>query len=234
MRRLAGIAALGIILAACGGPGPRTQAERDIAAEGLATFERGDWALASGLLRAALVKQPAALRLHYALGVATSHLDLRGETIAEFQWVLANAAGTPEAQTARDWLIASGVLRGPDTASEEASAAPADREVGTSGLGGRVAWSDGEPPIKLTGMQLFLRGIPDTPTRGLEYVLRTDAEGGFQFRKIAAGPYQLTNRIAGKALWRLRVDVPPDQDVTLELGPHNSLPARDDVPRGGG
>jgi len=42
-------AVIAVILAACGGPGPRTQAERDIADEALATFERGDWAFAPGL-----------------------------------------------------------------------------------------------------------------------------------------------------------------------------------------
>jgi len=235
MRRLAAVAFVALILAACGGPAPQPQAEYDVVAEALKAFERSDWVPAARLLREAIIKQPTTLRLHYALAIAASHLDLREETIHEFQWVLANAPGTAEAGVARDWLTAAGILRAPDPATaEEQPRPPVDKEIGTSVLTGRVVWSGGEPPIKTTRMQLFLRGIPDTPTKGIQYVLRTDEEGAFQFKKIAAGPYQLTNRIAGQPLWRLRVEVPPDQDVTLELGPQNSLATRDDFAHGGG
>jgi hypothetical protein len=235
MRRLAALAIVGLVLAACSGPAPSPQAEYDVVAEALKAFERSDWVAATPLLREAIIKQPATLRLHYALAIAASHLDLREETIREFQWVLANAPGTAEAEVARNWLIAAGVLRTPDTATaQEQSPPPVDKEIGTSGLSGRVVWTDGEPPIKITRMQLFLSGLPDTPTKGIQYVLRTDEDGAFQFKKIAPGPYQLTNRIAGQPLWRLRVEVPPDQDVTLELGPQNSLATRDDFPHGGG
>jgi hypothetical protein len=233
MRRLATVAFIALVLAACSGPAPQPQAEYDVLAEALKAFERSDWVPAARLLREAIVKQPTTLRLHYALAIAASHLDLREETIREFQWVVANAPDTAEAKVARDWLRGADVLRDTATA-EQHPPPPVDKEIGTSALGGRVAWSGGEPPIKTTRMQLFLIGIPDTPTKGIQYVLRTDEEGGYRFKNIAAGPYQLTNRIAGQPLWRLRVEIPPDQDVTLELGPQNSLAARDDFPNGGG
>jgi hypothetical protein len=234
MRRLAALAVVGLVIAACSGPAPSPQAEYDVVAEAIKAFERSDWAQATRLLREAIIKQPTTLRLHYALAIAASHLDLREETIREFQWVLASAPGTTEAEVARNWLIAAGVLRGRDTATaEEQAPPPVDKEIGTSALSGRIVWSGGEPPIKTTRMQLFLRGISDTPTKGIQYVLRTDEEAGFRFKNIAAGPYQLTDRIAGQPLWRLRVEIPPDQDVSLELGPQNSVPARDDFPNEG-
>jgi hypothetical protein len=231
-RRLAVLTLLALALVACTSPAPPPTAERDIVAEALAAFDRGDWPLAARLLREALVKQPASLRLHYALAISASHLDLRDETIQEFQWVLANAPGTAEAEVARRWLIGAGVLREPDTpVAEEPPAVPPDRDMGTSALRGRVAWAEGEPPVKTTRMQLFLRGIPGTPTSGIQYVRRTDEEGKFEFKNIAAGSYQLSNRIAGEPLWRLRVEIPQGKDMTLDLGPQNSLRARDDFPR---
>jgi hypothetical protein len=231
MKRLTAVVSLALVLAACSGPAPRPQAEHDVVGEALKAFERRDWEAAARLLREAIVKQPTTLRLHYALAIAASHLDLRAETIREFQWVLSNAPGTPEAEVAKTWLIAAGVLRAPATVAE--SPAPVDKEIGGSGLSGRVLWTGGEPPVNTARMQLFLRGIPDTPTKGIQYVLRTDEAGGFQFKNIAAGPYQLTNRIAGRPVWRLRVEVLPEQDLSLDLGPQNSLAARDDFPDGG-
>ena len=231
MSRIAAALLIVLALGACGSPAPPPTAEYDVVAEALKAFERGDWVPAARLLRAAIVKQPTSLRLHYSLAVAASHLDLREETIREFQWVLANAPGTAEAATAREWLIGAGVLRERPTETAAAPPPPVDKEIGTSGLGGRVVWTGGEPPVKITRMQLFLKGVPGTPTKDIQYVLRTDEEGAFQFKSIAAGSYKITNRIAGQPLWRLRVEIPPGRDVRLDLGPQNSLPARDDFPQ---
>jgi hypothetical protein len=228
MRRIAGPLLLALVLAACGTPAPPPAAEYDVVAEAIKAFERGEWVPAARLLREAIVKQPTSLRLHYSLGVAASHLDLHEETIREFQWVVTNAPGTAEAAAAREWLIGAGVLRAPATVATPPP--PVDKEIGNSSLSGRVVWTGGEPPIKTTRMQLFLKGMPGTPTRDIQYVLRTDEGGAFQFKSIASGSYKLTNRIAGEPVWRLRVEVPPARDVTLDLGPHNSLGARDDFP----
>ena len=58
-------------------------------------------------------------------------------------------------------------------------------------------------------------------------------EGRFQFDRIPPGTYKLTNMLAGKPAWRLRVDVPPEGAVNLELTPANSLASRDDFPEDG-
>jgi hypothetical protein len=220
---------LALMLGACGRSAAPPAVEYDVVSEALKAFERQDWVPAARLLREAIVKQPTSLRLHFALAVAASHLELLEEAIREFQWVLANAPGTPEAVTAREWLRNAGVLREPEPAV--AAAPPVlDPEIGTSGLSGRVAWTSGEPPVKTSRMQLFLKGVPGTPTKDIQYVLRTDEEGAYQFKNVAAGSYKLTNRIAGEPAWRLRVEIPQGREVTLDLGSHNSFRARDDFP----
>ena len=227
--RLAALALVALVLAACGGPAQPPQAEYDVVAEALKAFDRQEWTLAARLLRQAVVKQPSNLRLHYSLGIAGSHLDLLDETTREFEWVVANAPGTAEAVVARQWLAGARRARTPATVTAQ-EPPPLDKEIGRSALSGRVVWTGGEPPVKITRMQLFLKGIQGTSTKDIQYVLRTDEEGGFRFTNIAAGSYQLTNRIAGEPTWRLRVEVPDEQSVTLELGPDNSLRARDDFP----
>lgn len=229
MGRLTALALVGLLLVACGGPAQPPRAEYDVVAEALKAFDRHEWAPAARLLREAIVKQPSNLRLHYSLAIAASHLDLLEETTREFEWVVANAPGTAEAEVARQWLAGARRQRAPATGTAQ-DPPPLDKEIGRSALSGRVVWTGGEPPVKITRMQLFLKGVRGTPTKDIQYVLRTDEEGGYRFTNVAAGSYQLTNRIAGEPTWRLRVEVPDEQSVTLDLGPDNSLRARDDFP----
>lgn len=235
MRRLLALALVALAVAACGSPTPAPKSEYDVVAESLKAFDKGDWAQAARLLREAIVKQPLELRLHYSLAVAATHLELRDEAIREFRWVLANAAGTPEAQAARNWLFAAGALPpggdGTATAGGDGSnAAASDPERGNSLVRGQVSWSGGEPPIKLTRLQLFLKGLRDTPTKDVHLVLRTDEEGRFEFKNVPGGTYKLTNRIAGEPVWRVRVEVKPGETTSVDLTSQNSLRARDDFP----
>ncbi|HEU5197189.1 MAG TPA: tetratricopeptide repeat protein [Methylomirabilota bacterium] len=235
MGRLAALVLLAVTLSACGNPAPSPQAEYDVVAEALKAFDKSDWAQAARLLREAIVKQPMNLRLHYSLGVAVTHLELREEAIREFRWVLGNAPGTPEAQAARNWLIAAGALS-PDAdatasgSSESSQEASKDPDRGNSFVRGQVTWNEGQPPISLTRLQLFLKGLNNTPTKEVQLVLRTDEEGRFEFKNVPAGTYKLTNRIAGQPLWRVKIDVPPGQTTSVDLTPQNSLRVRDDFP----
>jgi hypothetical protein len=226
-----GIVALLAVLAGCQNPRPPASAPpvaMDIAAEAERAFERREWVLAARLLREAIVHDGASLKLHYHLAIAASHVGLRQEAITEFRWVLAKApGGSTEAQTARAWLAEAGVLESTTTSR----VAAADETVGDSALSGRVVWTDtaaaGADPRR---MQLILVGLGDGPTRERRYVLRTDEEGRFQFRRVVAGPYRLVNRVAGLPTWRLRVDLEPGKEQTLELTPSNSTRVRDDFP----
>ena len=238
MRRLLAFTLLVVALGACGrSPAPGPTAEYDVAGEALKAFDKGDWVPAARLLREAIVKRPIELRLHYSLAVTATHLELREEATREFRWVLDNAASTPEADAARNWLLAAGVLPegGDGTATaitDSSNPAASDPERGNSFVRGQVSWSGGEPPIKLTRLQLFLKGLRDTPTKDMQFVLRTDEEGRFEFKNVPAGTYKLTNRIAGEPLWRVRVNVAGGETTSIDLTPQNSLRVRDDFPEG--
>lgn len=237
MRRLLAPLLVALAVGACGSPAPAPQAEFDVVAEAMKAFDRSEWAQAARLLREATVKQPTDVRLHYSLGVSATHLELRDEAIREFQWVVGNAApGSAEAQAARTWLAAAGVLTATASAGRSdagGDAATRDPVRGTNTFRGRAVWPDGEPPVKLTRLQLFLKGLGGTPTQDVYMVVRTDEDGRFEFRNVPPGTYKLTNRIAGEPQWRLRVSVVEGQDASLDLTPQNSFSARDDFPQDG-
>jgi hypothetical protein len=188
--------------------------------------------MAARLLREAIVHEGANVTLHYYLAIAATHLQLRDEAVREFQWVLTNApAGSAEAVAAREWLTAAGVLGAAPVAAaapEPPPAAVAPGPVGT--VQGQVVWTEAEDPISVSRLQLFLKGLPSTPTHEQYYVLRTENDGQFHFRNVMPGAYKLTNRIAGKPHWRLRVSVQAGAPTTIDLNPQNSTRTRDDFP----
>ena len=238
MRRLLGSALLVLVLSACGSPAPVPTAEYDVVAEALKAFDLSEWAQAARLLREATVKQPSDVRLHYSLGVTATHLTLRDEAIREFQWVVANGVpGSPEVVAARNWLNAAGIAVAEASAGGDedraADGSSRDPERGDNVVRGRLTWPDGEPPVKLTRLQLFLKGLGGTPTENVYLVLRTDEEARFEFKNVPPGEYKLTNRIAGEPVWRLRVKVAEGEDASVDLSPQNSLRARDDFPQDG-
>jgi tetratricopeptide (TPR) repeat protein len=229
LRPLAAVLGLALVLG-CASPPPsdRPAAARDITAEAMAAVERGEWARAADLLRQALAQDPTRAALHYQLALTATHLDRRDEAIREFEWVLANVAPElAEAVEARRWLTEAGVL----ARAVETPTAPSDRITeetpGDSGLEGRVVWADGRPTAR---EQLFLKGAPKSPNQALQWVMRTDDGGRFEFKRIPAGTYMLTNKVAGAPTWRLRVQLAPGETTTLDLGEANSAKVRDDFP----
>lgn len=221
------------LLAGCGTP-PSTSSKPDAGAQALGLFEQGDCAGAAPLLRQALASASGQLALHYALGVCAAQLDIRQEAITEFQWVLANAPDSPEAGVAREWLTAVGVLRKPDeTPSATPNTAAVEPDVGRTTVRGQVVWDDGQSPVPTYRLQVFLKGRPGTDTAAFQYMVRTDREGRFRFDRIPPGTYKLTNQLAGKPVWRLRVNVPADGALDMNLTAANSTAARDDFPEDG-
>ena len=200
-----------------------------MAVEAIKAFERNDWVLAARLLREAIVHQPTSVTLHYYLAITATHLQLRDEAVREFQWVLANApAGSAEALAAKEWLIAAGVIGAAVAAVPEPTTEAATGPVGS--VHGQVAWNEAEDPISVVRLQIFLKGLPGTSTKEQFYVRRTDNDGRFDFKNVVPGSYKLTNRIAGKPHWNLRVSVQPGEPMSLDLNPQNSTRARDDFP----
>jgi tetratricopeptide (TPR) repeat protein len=227
-RAVAGLAALALLLGACQSPPAPPPKAADAATLAAQALERGEYEKAAGLYRRALQSRPESLPLHYGLAVAASFLNLREEAIREFKWVLEHgASGTNEVEAARRWLISVGALPRPAVTAARES----DEKPGAAVLEGRAVFAEtGKEAKPMKRLQLFLVGQPNSPTKEERYNLRTDEQGHFKFSNVMAGPYKLTNRVAGQPIWRLRVELKASQDTFLELNPANSVNARDDFP----
>lgn len=190
-----------------------------------------DWATAAPHLRAALQQTPDSLFLHYNLAICATWLNQQDEAVREFQWVMDHApSDSDEATTARKWLASKG--RG--TRTETAAEPEADNtKVGDSAVHGIALWAPpGQPAAPLGRYQLFLYGLRDTPTKGFFRVLRTETNGNYEFTKLPAGSYKLSDTIGPDPKWRLKVTLEPGQDLLLDLTPDNSVQRRDDFPDG--
>jgi tetratricopeptide (TPR) repeat protein len=219
-----------MLLLGCTSPPPSGPAAttQDVEADAMAAVRRGDWTSAANLLRRALAQNPTSAKLHYNLGVAASYVGPRDEAIREFQWIIANLAPElSEAQEARRWLIEAGVLARPIETTAAVQEQSTETTSSNSGIRGQVLWADGRPTARV---QLFLKGVPNSPNANEQWVLRTDDSGRFQFKRIPPGTYMLTNKVAGSPTWRLRVKLAPGEITSLDLGEDNSAKVRDDFP----
>jgi hypothetical protein len=221
-----------ILLVACQSPSqPTRSTSSETPAESASrALAAGRYADAARLYREALREAPGKMQLHYGLAVASSFLDLRDEAIREFRWVLQyGAPGAPEVEAARGWLARAGAL--PVAYATNASGPEKERAPGNSSLEGRAVFAeDGKPPVPMQRMQLFLVGQPNSPTKLERYTLRTDEQGKFKFPDVVPGPYKLTNRVAGRPTWRLRIDLKSSEVKVLELTPANGVDSQDDFP----
>ncbi len=233
MRPSLALLALGLALTVAGcqrGPekpaGSEAPAAVDHVAEAKKALAVANWAAAAPHLRAALQQDPNNLFLHYNLAICATWLDLQDEAVREFQWVLDHAsADSEEASTARKWLAARSKRTGGETA-----ASSDNPYIGDSGVHGTVTW--GDPPIPQNRTQLMLIGLPDTPTKEFRYTLRTDQNGNYEFKRVAAGSYKLQVLLEMKPRWRLKVTIAPGDNILLDLTPENSVPNRDDFRTG--
>ena len=227
---------LAFALAACqAAPPPPRPAEKDPGALAAEALEKGHYAKAADLYRSALVTEPESLPFHYGLGVAASFLDRRAEAVHEFTWVIERGkADSAEVKTARGWLLSVGALprfaitatAPEDTRDREPQTA--EQKPAHAGLQGRVLF--GETQAELTPLERQQLFLYDYPKRVVYFRIRTDEEGRFRFGNVPPGIYKLTDRAAGPPRWRLRVELKPGQDLTLDLNPGNSTRVRDDFP----
>jgi Tfp pilus assembly protein PilF len=230
-RSLLVAAAVALVVAACGHPPPAQKAEEDPETLAAAALEHGDYPRAAALYRQAVERRPQSVSAHYGLGVASSNLSQRDDTIREFQWVVAN--GKPESvevDAARSWLITAGVIRQPAVFPTQA-AAESGRWNGS--IEGQAYLGSSDQRQVQIRMQLHLIGQPDGPTKEERRVVRTDNDGQFRFVNIVPGAYMLTDKIAGKPRWRMKIEVSPGATLRLDLNPANSTDARDDFPKRG-
>ncbi len=72
--------------------------------------------------------------------------------------------------------------------------------------------------------------MPGTTVKDEYHLLRTDQQGNFRFINVVPGDYMLTNAVAGRPIWRLKVSVGGGERRVLDLSPANDVGARDDFP----
>jgi hypothetical protein len=202
-------------------------AEADPLTEARAAMGRHDYGGALLLLRNVIVRDPANLEAHYRLGVSASHLDHADEAAREFDWVVAHGAeGAAEVEVARDWLA---VRRSAKVATPAVSSPAGDalaQKPDSASLSGTAVG----PDKPLARLQLFLKGVPGTAVEREYHVLRTDPQGNFRFTNVVPGDYMLTNAVAGRPMWRLRVSPAKGEQLVLDLSPANQATVRDDFP----
>lgn len=220
-------------VAGCGQSTPPPPKTTSIVPDSLArarrAMDRHEYSVAIGLLREASVRSPADLEAHYRLGVSASHLDRPDEAGKEFEWVVAHGRpGAPEVRLARDWLARqpTRVRPGPPPPSAGVGAEPSSPNPQMATLTGRAVGPDGVR----SRLQLFLKGVPGTAVKDEYHILRTDQQGTFRFADVVPGDYMLTNAVAGRPAWRLRVSLAKGEQLVLDLSPANQASVRDDFP----
>lgn len=235
VRRPGFLASIGLValLTACQAPPrPASPVAEDAGTLAARALSAGRYAEAIELYRRALAESPDQVGLHYGLGVASSQLDRRDDTIRAFRWVVQyGPENATEVEAARQWLLRAGALPPVLAATATSSQSDQERQAGNASLEGRAVFADaGQAAQPMQRMQLFLVGQPDSPTKEERYNLRTDETGSFKFPNVIPGPYKLTNRVAGQPTWRLRVELKPSETKVLELTPSNSIASQDDFP----
>ena len=192
----------------------------------------GRYADAARLYHQALEQVPDRMELHYGLAVASSFLERRDEVVREFRWVLRyGPAQSAEVEAARRWLAQAGALPPAIQTASVEDRRESERSPGNASLEGRAVFAEGgQEPQPMQRLQLFLVGQPNSPTQRERYNLRTDEHGNFKFPDVVPGPYKLTNRVAGRPTWRMRVDLKASEVKVLELTPANSVASLDDFP----
>lgn len=195
----------------------------------------GNYAGAVEKFRQAIDLEPTSVPLRFALGVAYSFLDRRNEAIAQFRWVVANAAAdSTESHESRRWLLRVGALeesrsaraKADDTADAALKADPAS--LGT--ISGQTEWPGVTPEHKIQ-LRISMLGTEDS-TRTVQR--RADIHMGekFEFKDIPEGQYRLLGIHDDRAIWEQRFTVRAGKQTDLALSQStSSVPAGTFPPR---
>lgn len=225
------------LLAACQQP-PALQAPvtsgvspaAQLRGEGDALMAGGNYAGAVEKFRQAIDLEPSSVPLRFALGTAYSFLEKRPEAIAQFRWVMANAArDSVEYQDARRWLTRVGALvEEPAAAGRSATASAEDKKVDPAAQGsvaGETRWSGVSPAKDPIPIRISLAGSEE----GTRHVgLRRDVSLGerFEFKNVPEGQYRLVGIFDDQIVWDRSVTVKGGKqtDIALDQGA-SSVPA---------
>lgn len=217
-----------LLLAACQQPpalqAPATSAVSPVAqlrAEGDAFMARGEYAAAVEKFRQAVDLEPASVPLRFALGTAYSFLEKRPETIAQFRWVVANAAASSaEHQAARRWLVQVGALvEEPVAAGQTAGAATDDKKTDATAPGsvvGETRWAGIGPGHEPIPLRISLIGR-DEATRHIGLRRNVSLGERFDFKDVPEGEYRLVGIFDDRIVWDRSVSVKGGKQTEIAL-----------------
>ncbi|HEX7787616.1 MAG TPA: tetratricopeptide repeat protein, partial [Methylomirabilota bacterium] len=198
-------------------------------AEGDALMAGGNYAGAVEKFRQAIDLEPTSVPLRFGLGTAYSFLDRRSEAIAQFRWVVANAAAeSTEYRESRRWLIRVGALE--ESANFQAKvedSVDAARKADPASLGtisGRTEWP-GVTPEHQIQLRISMLGTEES-TRAVQR--RADILMGekFEFKDLPEGQYRVVGIYDDRAVWQQRFTVRAGKQTDLAFDQAaSSLPA---------
>ena len=189
----------------------------------------------------ALAIAPNDPELHYRLGMALTHLDQNRDAEKSFEQVLLLTGNRgQEAEAAREWLLAHGVVPRPGPAedhitktsaspfSETGSVRPLDRNQDPGSIAGQMSWVLPDGRTELIGGRSVELYPAERPGQRLMWKV-TNGEGRFRFDDLSPGSYRIAGFYAGPApLWNLRVDVQTKQETVVGLTETNSIRHQND------
>ncbi len=203
--------------------------------DGLATV--GDYKGAMAKYQAALNLEPDEISLHFALGVALSHLNRREETVEQFRWVVTRGSpDSPEVQVARYWLVKAGELL-PEVKSPPSESGRADLERARAAFDpkgtvkGRLEWAGVDPTERLVPVDISIVGDDDS-NRDIKRSRRFRLGRPYGFRDLPPGHYRLTGEASELRLllWDQKVTVEAGRDTVFDLTNANSPVRADQLP----
>jgi tetratricopeptide (TPR) repeat protein len=184
--------------------------------EGDALMAKADYRQAVEKYRQAVDLEPGSVPLRFALGTAYSFLDKRPEAIAQFRWLLGNAAAdSVEHQAARRWLVRVGALVEPggaaSQAEREASATKGEPiRAGRGAITGKTEWSGLDPTREPVRMNIALTGDEDA-TRAVNRKASITLGDPYEFKDVPEGQYRVLGILGEQTIiW--------DQKVTVQTG----------------
>jgi len=190
----------------------------------------GHYAGAVEKFRQAIDLEPTSVPLRFALGTAYSFLDRRSEAIAQFGWVVANAASeSTEYQEARRWLVRVGAMEESPAAVAKTDAsidAARKSDLARQGsISGQTEWPGVTPAEHKVRLRISMLGIEDS-TRAVQRRAEILLGEKFEFKDVPEGQYRILGIHDDKTVWEQRFTLKAGKQTDLALTPAaSSLPA---------
>ena len=196
----------------------------------------GNYAGAVEKFRQAIDLEPTSVPLRFALGTAYSFLDRRNEAIAQFRWVVANAAvESAEYLEARRWLARVGAIEESPSAAalkaDDATEAARKTDPASQGtISGQTEWPGVTPGEHKIRLRFSLLGTEDA-TRAVQRRAEILMGEKFEFKDVPEGQYRILGIHDDKTIWEQRFTVRAGKQTDLAFNHAASSVPADTFPR---